>query len=48
LGGSNGSKLNDRFGAEFNETDRLFLEQLEQDGANNDEIVSRCFTNLHF
>ena len=34
------SKLNDRFGTAFTETDRLFMEQLQQDGA-NDENISR-------
>ena len=32
------SKLNDRFGTAFTDTDRLFLEQVQQDGVNNDDI----------
>ena len=32
------SKLNDRFGTAFTDTDRLLLEQIKQDGVNNDDI----------
>ena len=39
------AKLNDRFGTEFSDTDRLFLEQLQQDGANNDEISQTAHAN---
>ncbi len=39
------SKLNDRFGTAFTETDRLFLEQLEQDGANDEEISETALAN---
>ena len=39
------AKLNDRFGTEFSDTDRLFLEQLQQDGANNNEISQTAHAN---
>ena len=39
------TKLNDRFGTSFTHTDRLFLEQLQQDGTNNEEINQTALAN---
>ena len=39
------SNLNDRFGTAFTETDRLFLEQLQQDGANDEDISQTVLAN---
>ena len=39
------AKLNDRFGTAFTETDRLFMEQLQQDGANDEDISQTVLAN---
>ena len=39
------TNLNDRFGTEFNETDRLFLEQLRQDGMSDENINQTARAN---
>ena len=39
------SNLNDRFGTAFTDTDRLFLEQLQQDGANDEDISQTVLAN---
>ena len=39
------AKLNDRFSTAFTDTDRLFLEQLQQDGANDEEISETVLAN---
>ena len=39
------SKINDRFGTAFTDTDRLFLEQIKQDGVNNEDINQTVHAN---
>ena len=39
------TNLDDRFGTEFNETDRLFVEQLHQDGASDENISQTALAN---
>ena len=39
------AKLNDRFSTAFTETDRLFMEQLQRDGANDEEISQTVLAN---
>ena len=39
------ANLNDRFGTAFNESDRLFLEQIQEDGASNEDITQTALAN---
>ena len=41
------SKLNDRFGTAFTDTDRLLLDQIKQDGVNNEDINQTVHANTY-
>lgn len=37
--------INERFGTDFNDTDRLFLDQIKEDSIKSEEIIQKALNN---